>query len=63
MTRNDIHEAAKNDETDGSKPTDGAAVSEAGSSFGNGETTVNGADAVPEKTSGSNDPSLQQASE
>lgn len=64
MTREDIHEAAKNDADDaGSKPSDGAAVSEGGSGFGTAETNVNGADAVPEKTTGATDPKLAQSSE
>lgn len=60
MTREDIHEAAKNDPAEGSKPGDGQGgqTSEAGSGFGGAHET--GADAVPESTTGVNDPDVEQ---
>lgn len=54
MTRKDIHEAAITDEPKGDKPSQGSQTSEGGSGFGGAEQT--GADAVPENTTGVNDP-------
>ena len=58
MTREDIHEAAKNDDADGQKPGGAGEISEGGSGFGTDSETnvVNGADAVPDKTTGGTSP-------
>lgn len=50
MTRTDIHEAAKNDKRDGEKPGGHGEISETV------QVEVAGADAVPESTTGVNDP-------
>lgn len=54
MTRKDIREAAMTDEPEGQKPSQGSAASEGGSGFDGVQQA--GADAVPENTTGVNDP-------
>lgn len=56
MTREDIHEAAKNDDQDGVKPGGAGEPSEAGGGFNGVESDLNGADAIPESTTGVNNP-------
>lgn len=57
ITRQDIHEAAKNDHPDGVKPGGHDVVSEAT------QVEITGADAVPESTTGVNDPGTPNQSE